>query len=164
MVFVCVFFLLPCLRAPGRGVPEFLAGPALVFAVFCSFMILILLLESCTGMSHMFHLHNGHRPNSRIMYRFSLPIYRWWTNRTRLHEPIGLRAKKIGRVPTSSNLGDGPSRMSFDHPLLKNCKRIRPVFPTHLFNGGSALGVGKQPAEAGTTSNSKQAKQKMPLR
>ena len=27
------FFLLPCLRAPGRGVPGFLAGPALVFAV-----------------------------------------------------------------------------------------------------------------------------------
>ena len=27
------FFLLPCLRAPGWGVPGFLAGPALVFAV-----------------------------------------------------------------------------------------------------------------------------------
>ena len=28
------FFLLPCLRAPGRRVPGFLAGPALAFAVF----------------------------------------------------------------------------------------------------------------------------------
>ena len=35
------FFLLPCLRAPGRGVPGFLAGPALAFAVGCAFMIQI---------------------------------------------------------------------------------------------------------------------------
>ena len=27
------FFLLPCPRAPGRGVPGFLAGPALAFVV-----------------------------------------------------------------------------------------------------------------------------------
>ena len=30
------FFPLPCLRAPGRGVPGFLAGPALVFFAVAS--------------------------------------------------------------------------------------------------------------------------------
>ena len=39
MLLVGWVFLLPCLRAPGRGVPGFLAGLALVFRCCCSFMI-----------------------------------------------------------------------------------------------------------------------------
>ena len=62
MLLFCGFFLLPCLRAPSRGEPGFLAGPALASAVGCAFMIQLLLFQSCTRMSHMFHLQNGHRP------------------------------------------------------------------------------------------------------
>ena len=65
------FFPLPCLRAPGRGVPGFLAGPALVFC------LLLLLVHDPNLICHNFHqdvsrftVHKGLRPNSRIMYRF----------------------------------------------------------------------------------------------
>ena len=65
------FFPLPCLRAPGRGVPGFLAGPALVFC------LLLLLVHDPNLFCHYFHqdvsrftVHKGLRPNSRIMYRF----------------------------------------------------------------------------------------------
>ena len=49
MLLFCGFFLLPCLRAPGRGVPGFLAGFALAFAVGCAFMIQILLSNHAPG-------------------------------------------------------------------------------------------------------------------
>ena len=65
------FFPLPCLRAPGRGVPGFLAGPALVL------FLLLLLVHDPNLFCHNFHqdvsrftVHKGLRPNSRIMYRF----------------------------------------------------------------------------------------------
>ena len=64
------FFPLPCLRAPGRGVPGFLAGPALVFCC-------CLLVHDPNFVFSNFHqdvsrftVHKGLRPNSRIMYRF----------------------------------------------------------------------------------------------
>ena len=49
------FFPLPCLRAPGRGVPGFLAGPALVFCCCFSSMIQILSFVIFTRMSHVSH-------------------------------------------------------------------------------------------------------------
>ena len=58
--------LLPCLRAPGRGVPEFLAGLALAF-VGCVLMIQILPYLYSTRSFHLFHLQNGHRPNSKAL-------------------------------------------------------------------------------------------------
>ena len=63
-------------------------------------------------MSHRFHLQKGLRPNSRIVYRFSLLIYRWWTNRTRLHWPIGLRAKKIHQTMVLDRQG------SYTRPVI----------------------------------------------
>ena len=65
-------------------------------------------------MFHWSHLQKGLCSNSRIVYRFSLLIYRWWINRTRLHWPSGLRAKKNSsttRVPMSvdSAAAKGPS-------------------------------------------------------
>ena len=58
------FFPLPCLRAPGRGVPGFLAGPALVFCCCFSSMIQTLSFVIFTRMSHVSQC------TSRIMYRF----------------------------------------------------------------------------------------------
>ena len=88
------FFPLPCLRAPGRGVPGFLAGPALVFCCCFSSMIPILSFIIFTRMSHVSQCTKGSAPIRESCTDFSPLINRWWTNRTRLHEPIGLRAKK----------------------------------------------------------------------
>ena len=88
------FFPLPCLRAPGRGVPGFLAGPALVFCCCFSSMIQILSFVIFTRMSHVSQCTKGSAPIRESCTDFSPLINRWWTNRTRLHGPIGLRAKK----------------------------------------------------------------------
>ena len=89
------FFPLPCLRAPGRGVPGFLAGPALVFCCCFSSMIQTLSFVIFTRMSHVSQCTKGSAPIRESCTDFSPLINRWWTNRTRLHGPIGLRAKKI---------------------------------------------------------------------
>ena len=88
------FFPLPCLRAPGRGVPGFLAGPALVFCCCFSSMIQTLSFVIFTRMSHVSQCTKGSAPIRESCTDFSPLISRWWTNRTRLHGPIGLRAKK----------------------------------------------------------------------
>ena len=72
LVLFGLFFLWPCLRAPGGGVPGFLAGLALV--AVCVFTI-----HRSSGSStvHMFHLQNGHRPNSRVFVQiFLIPSYK----------------------------------------------------------------------------------------
>ena len=63
------FFPLPCLRAPGRGVPV-PGGP-------CPCFLLLLLVHDPNFVFRNFHqdvsrftMHKGLRPNSRIMYRF----------------------------------------------------------------------------------------------
>ena len=89
------FFPLPCLRAPGRGVPGFLAGPALVFCCCFSSMIQTLSFVIFTRMSHVSQCTKGSAPIRESCTDFSPLINRWWTNRTRLHGPIGLRTKKI---------------------------------------------------------------------
>ena len=95
------FVPLPCLRAPGRGVPGFLAGPALVFCFCCCFlsMIQIFFVIIFTRMSHVSQCTKGFAPIRESCTDFSPLINRWWTNRTRLHEPIGLRAKKRLKMP-----------------------------------------------------------------
>ena len=56
------FFPLPCLRAPGRGVPGFLAGPALVFCCCFSSMIQTLSFVIFTRMSHVSQCTKGSAP------------------------------------------------------------------------------------------------------
>ena len=45
-------------------------------------------------MSHVSQCTKGFAPIRELCTDFSPLINRWWMNRTRLHEPIGLRAKK----------------------------------------------------------------------
>ena len=73
-----------CLRAPGRGVPGFLAGPALVFCCCFSSMIQILSFVIFTRMSHVSQCTKGSAPIRESCTDFSPFINRWWTNRTRL--------------------------------------------------------------------------------
>ena len=42
----------------------------------------------------------------------------------------------FGRVPSHSNLADAPSRLCFNDPLLKACRRISVVAPAHLEQWG----------------------------
>ena len=42
----------------------------------------------------------------------------------------------FGRVPSHSNLADAPSRLCFSDPLLKACRRISVVAPSHLEQWG----------------------------
>ena len=56
------FFPWPCLRAPGRGVSGFLAGPALVFCCCFSSMIQILYFVIFTRMSHVSQCTKGFAP------------------------------------------------------------------------------------------------------
>ena len=57
------------------------------------------------------------------------------------------------RVPSHSNLADAPSRLCFRDPLLKACRRINGVAPSHLGQWGWARGVleANQPAEIHTS-------------
>ena len=51
----------------------------------------------------------------------------------------------FGRVPSHSNLSDGPSRLCFDSKLLQTGRRIRISLPSHLEHLGIGSGcVGKQ--------------------
>ena len=83
----------------------------------------------------MFHLHKGLRPNSRIVYRFSLPIYRWWTYRTRLHWPIGLRTKKNGQGEPGSVAGLALVVLCFCCSSWSWISILSFVLPFHLQNG-----------------------------
>ena len=47
----------------------------------------------------------------------------------------------FGRVPSHSNIADQPSRLQFDNPILRTCKRIRLTFPAHFNQLGLASGV-----------------------
>ena len=47
----------------------------------------------------------------------------------------------FGRVPSHSNISDGPSRLDFSNHLLKHCTRIRLHFPAHFNQMGLASGV-----------------------
>ena len=62
----------------------------------------------------------------------------------------------FGRVPSHSNLADAPSRLQFNDPLLRACKRIHLNFPAHFNQLGMASGVleypcRKQPASSEQT-------------
>ena len=70
------FFPLPCLRAPGRGVPGFLAGPALVFCCCFSSMIQILSFVIFTRMSHVSQCTKGSAPIRESCTDFSPLINR----------------------------------------------------------------------------------------
>ena len=53
----------------------------------------------------------------------------------------------FGRVPSHSNVADQPSRLQFDNPLLKACKRIHIAFPAHFDQVGLASGVLENPCQ-----------------
>eukprot|EP00435_Cladocopium_sp_Y103_P039415 s2955_g10.t1 len=42
----------------------------------------------------------------------------------------------FGRVPSHSNVSDGPSRLCFTDPLLRACRRVNVVAPSHLQQWG----------------------------
>ena len=51
----------------------------------------------------------------------------------------------FGRVPSHSNISDGPSRLDFSNPLLQQCTRVRIPFPAHFNQMGLASGVLEKP-------------------
>ena len=46
----------------------------------------------------------------------------------------------FGRVPSHTNPSDGPSRLDFSSPLLRNCKRTRIQLPVHFGQIGAGFG------------------------
>ena len=51
----------------------------------------------------------------------------------------------FGRVPSHSNISDGPSRLDFSNPLLQQRTRVRIPFPAHFNQMGLASGVLEKP-------------------
>ena len=54
----------------------------------------LLVISIFTRMSHVSQCKKGFAPIRELCTDFLPLINQWWMNRTRLHEPIGLRAKK----------------------------------------------------------------------
>ena len=104
LLLVVCFAVSPGTWPGGAWVP----GRALVFRCCFFSMIQILLFVIFTRMSHVSQCKKGSVPIRESCTGFSPLINRWWTNRTRLHGPIGLRPENTDGKQTKTQYTQRP--------------------------------------------------------